>query len=194
MTKWLAAGLVLSGLLIAAACGGGDDVASTTPTRAPTLTAAPTLVAAPTLAQYYAEQQTILDEFLPRFKALATKYPRAFKDDVQQTKDDYSEYVPLWDSADDRFNALDAMKIPVEVHDLVTESDALSAEMSTIDHARLARLLLATTYPQVDAIFKTGADAKWDAHSVRYQEICASLGSVAAANGIAYDVSKYCSN
>lgn len=45
---WLIAGVLASGLLVAAACGGGAKTPTPTPTRTPTSTATPTATPAPT--------------------------------------------------------------------------------------------------------------------------------------------------
>jgi hypothetical protein len=162
MNRWLIAGaLVLLVSFGAMACGGGDKPL--------------------TLKEFFTKWEAVNDDARSKLLALSTKYPRAFKDDVQQTKDYYPQYVAIFDDTDSR---LKDIAPPEEVRSVVEEQLATEAKMSVVHHDRLGQLGGVTTGDQLNEVFKPNQD--YQDLRARDAELCGQLVQIASDNDIVY--------
>jgi len=110
------------------------------------------------------------------------KYPRAFKDNVQQTKDYYAVYVEIFDETD---ASLEDIAAPVEVRDVAGEILATEAKMSVVHHDRLDQLKDVTTGDELNTVFKLNQD--YQDLSARDTVLCGQLAQLADEYHVAFE-------
>lgn len=183
MIRWIALGLAALMITGAVACGGDDDAATGTP--APTGTTKATANKSPTaeITAYFAEFLRINTDARARLAQLDVTYPKAFKGDVQQTKDSFREYLTIFDETDDLDRALD---VPAELRAVHDDVMAADEETSAISHERLDRLEDATTYAEVDVIF--GEDQRFTDAVAHGDASCLALEAKAVEYGVDFDL------
>jgi hypothetical protein len=184
MLRWFFVA-ALAMLAVAVACGGDDNNASTTPTAARTtaVASAGSKVASGDVTAYFAAYKQINSDANAQIAALDVTYPQAFKGDVQQTKDDFRDYLRIFNDADAKYIA---MNVPDELK--VLHADILQADEETavISQRRLDRLGVATTSADVDAIFANAPD--FTAVAAHGHSACLALEAAAVPYGIAFDL------
>ncbi len=103
--------VLMTGLaLIAGACGSddgetGDDVSAA-------------------ISDYFNGYRVIHEDVNGRIRALDDQYPEAFRGDVQQTKNSFTEYVALYDEFLYRVNELEAPGEVEDLHEEILEGNA----------------------------------------------------------------------
>lgn len=163
MIRWVLAGWLVVALgSFGVACGGGGEPL--------------------TLTQFFSKWEEVSSDGTARIRELNARYPRAFKDDVQQTQDYYAVYVEIFDDTDSR---LEDVAAPEEVRGVAEEILATEAKMSAVHHDRLERLADVTTGDELNALFVPNAD--YEALRDRDGELCRQLVQLAEDYHLVYD-------
>jgi len=170
MVRFLWLVCVLLAVVVVVAC---DDDDEDTPSASPN----------PAIERYFSDYKAIGDDYSTRIVAVDETYPDAYKGNVQQTKDAFAAYVTLFDETDENYARLD---VPAELDDLHQQLSDSNADISEINHRRLALLASATTAADVDAIF--AEDPAYTDAVERGDTGCLALEEKAADYEIEFDL------
>lgn len=164
MNRWLLGGLLVLLLSVGTmACGGSDQPL--------------------TLEEFFPKWEEVSNEGRQKIQALNAKYPQAFQNDVQQTKDYYLEYVEIFDETDSQFADISAPEEVLTVSDQILETEG---KMSDVHHERVDQLTTVTSGDDLNVVF--APNAEYEALRDKDAELCGQMVQIAKDANISYGV------